>query len=257
MALHFDADPALGLVRESGMSGGTQAVRTVIAMTTCVPGSKRGLLMRILAFLAVVPFCAVAVEPAVPQADFLRVEEVVIAPGAEYFPTELAARGVQGTALVRIPLNADGLPTDAVVVESSRSPDLDLLALARAKTLRIRSAPPSTGDAPAPLTGALVPVEFRKDSSLTLPQKSCGEFNVDLAYFRKVFPDRSEGRMAVFLLTTGMFVLTLPGEQRLRFAKSLPTLRQTVIESCAASPDSLFLDVARGAASELAKRRGD
>lgn len=205
--------------------------------------------------LAFFSACAGAQEGAVPAAATAasatslpaqRVKARSLRPGEAAYPAALAERGVQGTAEVLAKLGADGAPSVVTIVSSSRSVELDELALADVRRLRFRSANGASGTS---LPDIVVPVEFMRDSLATLKAKTCREFNVDVAYFRSTFPELDTGRMPIINLTTGaLFMGAIPtsgltGDALVTHAKRIREAGSGITAACLAAPDSSYLEL--------------
>ncbi len=82
-----------------------------------------------------------------------------------HYPTDLVRQGIQGVTMVRIHVDAKGLPVDAVVEKSSGYAEMDAEALKVARLARFRVP---AGTAPDGLF-ALVPYRFSLDSATLAP----------------------------------------------------------------------------------------
>ena len=111
--------------------------------------------------------------------------------------------------------------------------------------LETPGSPTAAGSMPAAL---LVPIDFRKDSSANLADKSCADFNVDAAYFKEAFPEQPLTDMPVFDLVAGVLVFSVDANGRLALAKNLERIKEGVIAACGETPDSNFLEHALRAA---------
>lgn len=175
--------------------------------------------------------------------------DTVVYPGEPAYPAGLAARGVQGRAVVRVKVSAEGKATSVAIAESARSPELDKAALALARSFPY--APAKAGVAPGE---TLVPIRFRKDSLSGLPNKTCVDFNIDKAYFSATFPEQKVGDMEVVKLAMGALVFTLPGPQQMPYAQNSSAVAARAIAACASRPDEKFFTLMqREAASFLRK----
>ncbi len=194
---------------------------------------------RLVLLLALSPLTTVFAEDpplkaAVPVPP--AVEELYVYTGSNGYAKQLADKGVQGNVSVRAVVAADGTLTAPKISETSRSDELDRLALALVLTFKFKPKKSA-----APVTEIIVPILFLKDSLTSLHQKSCAEFNIDYGYFKVTFPEKETGDMTVFKMATGVAFATSGFDmKRVKRLKSATTGTAT---KCAASPDSKFLDV--------------
>ena len=184
-----------------------------------------------------------AQQSSAAQATVPAWREVVIYAADASYPAELARRGVQGEATIELTLQGSGRERVATVRESSRSSELDALAIAMAKRMDIVGA----ADTPS----GLVQVRFRKDHATTLAAKSCADFNVDAAYQAATFPDRSVRELPVMNEGVGMLIYSL---HRAGTRKSFPAMEAVMdatVAACARMPEAGMLDVMRQEALKL------
>lgn len=175
--------------------------------------------------------------------------DTVVYPGEPAYPASLAARGVQGRAVVRVQVGADGKAGTVAIAESSRSRELDNAALALARAFPY--APPKAGVAPGEV---LVPVRFRKDSLAGLPKKTCADFNIDKAYFSATFPRLAVSEMEVVKLATGVVLLTLPGPQQMPYAQNSSAVASAAIAACATQPDEKLLALMQREGAQFSRK---
>lgn len=150
------------------------------------------------------------------------------------YPAELAQRGVQGEATVELALGQRDRA--AAVRESSRSAELDALALVMAKRLDIAGAPGTSG---------LVRIKFVRDHSTTLATKSCADFNADAAYQTATFPERSLREMPAMVEGVNMLVYSLHSAGQPRTFPAMDAVMNATVAACARAPGSGMLDVMR------------
>jgi TonB family protein len=196
--------------------------------------------------IALLPGLAVAEEPAastpLTSAAVLpvKVRAVSLRPTDEGYPPELAAKGVQGTAELLLKLGADGNPTDIAVQSSSRSPELDQAAIAVAKGLSFKAKDPAN-----PVAQVLVPIEFLRDSLTTLPNKTCQEFDIDLAWFKATFPELDVRKMPVVNMAVGSYVsygiVGLSQVKALAYVKRVEQAAKGIVDACAKDPGTGFI----------------
>jgi len=177
------------------------------------------------------------------QATVPAWREITIYASDASYPQALVRRGVQGVVTIELTPGRRGREAAATVRESSRSADLDALALDMARQLDI------TGADGAP--SGLITYQFRKDHSATIATKTCADFNVDAAYQSATFPERSLRGMPVFYESVGKLIYSFhrAGENR-AFPPVIAILDATVA-GCARTPQAGMLDVMRQEALKL------
>jgi protein TonB len=84
-------------------------------------------------------------------------EAALLAHAQPRYPVDAQRRGVEGDVLLRISVDARGVPTDIGYAERSGNPDLDRAALSAARDWRFR---PATRGGHAVATTVNVPVRF-------------------------------------------------------------------------------------------------
>lgn len=89
-------------------------------------------------------------------------EAVLLAHAQPRYPAEAQRRGVEGDVLLRVAVDANGVPTDIGYVERSGNRDLDRAAISAARDWRFR---PATRDGHAVATTVNVPVRFALTAS--------------------------------------------------------------------------------------------
>ena len=176
----------------------------------------------------------------------IEAEQLTLTPLNREYPPELIAAGVQGTTIVLATLKADGKLENATIKESSRSPQLDEIALSLLKKISYKI----DDKAANPVNAIIVPVVFRKDSIGNLTQKTCKDFNTDLAYFKATFPERKPEDLEIFNLVTGAIFLTMPRDKQMAFAKNVKGNIATSLTNCANQPERKFFEVFKQAADE-------
>lgn len=180
------------------------------------------------------------------QATVPAWRELVIYAADPSYPLALSRRGVQGEATVEIRMGNDGNRV-ALVRESSRSAELDALAVRMAKRLDLRGGNEATQ--------GLVRFRFRKDSDTTIATKSCADFNVDAAYHAATFQESNPRSMPVMVESIGRLIYSMHREnqdERKVFPPFEPVLDATVA-ACARTPEKGFVDVMRQEALKLIK----
>jgi hypothetical protein len=136
---------------------------------------------------------------------------------------------------------------EPAVERSSKSSQLDDLAMALAtglgKTMKLKAEAGSSFP-----QSILIPVAFERDTMATLPDKTCAEFNADLAYVRSLAPAVGAGEVRAYKLATGMMMF-MPGvsqQQLIAVATNLKKLPPVVEKACAISPEAKFVQTLAG-----------
>ncbi|MBC3931916.1 energy transducer TonB [Undibacterium curvum] len=188
--------------------------------------------------------------PTPARSEPIKVPVISLRPTDAPYPKELSSNGVQGTVEVLAIFDADGKPVSASVLQTSRSEKLDLAAIALVKSLTYKPGETKQGTSS---TEVLIPIEFLRDSFLSLPQKLCKEFNVDLEYFKSTFPEKKLQEMSVVSLSIGYLVLAgNPSiEKKIALAKSVKEAVPMAISSCSSQPETKFFESFKQAVNEL------
>ncbi|WP_306395978.1 hypothetical protein [Telluria beijingensis] len=181
---------------------------------------------------------ALAPQSVAAQATLPTWREITVYASDASYPAALARRGVQGDVTVELAPDARGLAT---VRDSSRSAELDALALAMARRLDITG----TGN-------GLVTIRFRKDHTTTIATKSCADFNADAAWQAATFPERGLRELPALSESIGMLVYSLHrnGSARQSFP-GVEAIVQATVAACARAPEGGMLDVMRQEALKL------
>ena len=176
------------------------------------------------------------------QATVPAWRELVVYAADPTYPSALARRGVQGEALIELRVTRDGSRA-AVVRESSRSAELDALALEMARRLDVRSP-----DAPS---SGLAKIQFRKDSKTSIATKTCADFNVDAAYYTATFEEGSARGMPVMYESIGRLIYSLHRENERKVFPPFDPVLDATVAACARTPEAGFVDVMRQEALKL------
>lgn len=203
--------------------------RQTTTMKTLAAGSTLALALALL---------ALAPQSVAAQATLPTWREITVYASDASYPAALARRGVQGDVTVELAPDAKGLAT---VRDSSRSAELDALALAMARRLDITG----TGN-------GLVTIRFRKDHTTTIATKSCADFNADAAWQAATFPERGLRELPALSESIGMLVYSLHrnGSARQSFP-GVEAIVQATVAACARAPEAGLLDVMRQEALKL------
>jgi TonB family protein len=159
------------------------------------------------------------------------------------YPQALVRRGVQGMVTIELTPGTRGRKAAATVRASSRSADLDALALGMARRLDITGADGAAS--------GLVTYRFRKDHTGTIATKTCTDLNVDVAYHSATFPERSLRELPVFYESVGKLIYSFQREGERRTFPPADTLFDATLAGCARTPQAGMLDVMRQEALKL------
>jgi hypothetical protein len=177
------------------------------------------------------------------QATVPAWREITIYASDASYPQALVRRGVQGMVMIELTPGTRDRKAAAMVRASSRSADLDALALGMARQLDITSvdgAPSGT-----------VTYRFRKDHTGTIATKTCADLNVDVAYHIATFPERSLRELPVFYESVGKLIYSFQREGASRTFPPADTLFEATLAGCARTPQAGMLDVMRQEALKL------
>ncbi|MFO1228512.1 energy transducer TonB [Roseateles sp.] len=166
------------------------------------------------------------------------VDVMSISPGERGYTPELAAQGIQGKVVLHLKLKPDGMVEVATVQTSSRAEALDQLALSMVQRLRYRTS------LPTPLTEVLAPIEYRRDTLASLPEKRCAEFMLDAGYYEKTFPEQKLRSMPVVNMTAGMLFLGKGAgdlSQRMKWLKQVEAAAREIRNACEREPEAGYL----------------
>ena len=183
-------------------------------------------------------------QPSLDLNSLERPFDITVNAWSRNYPTELRQAGLQGEVLVVMSIKEGGRSDRASLGVSSGSPQLDEIAVRL-----VQESPFQTEDAEQKgLKAIVVPVHFYKDNLDSIAKKTCEDFNVDLAYFRKTFPARAPEEMRVFEVAAGHFALSngLQSAESLYVrppTKTFPAAAHPTVDGCKSSPRALFYGV--------------
>lgn len=187
---------------------------------------------------------ALAPQSVAAQATLPTWREITVYAADANYPQALAQRGVQGDVTVELALDDQGRKGAALVRDSSRSAELDALALAMARRLDVVAA----GGAQS----GLVTIRFKKDHTTTIATKSCADFNADAAWQTATFPERSLRELPAVAESIGMLVYSLHRNGAARQAfPGVEAIVNATVAACARTPEGGMLDVMRQEALKL------
>lgn len=150
------------------------------------------------------------------------------------------SKGIQGEPRIEFVVGADGALSEAFVVESSRSAELDEFALSLVKNSTFEPAKDKSGQPVA--VRASVPIRLWKDSIAdgSIFEKRCDDFLLDAAWFIQAFPEKKPNQMRSWLLLTGALVAArFTNDTAIRKAPDF----QAVYNGCKKEPSGKFVDV--------------
>ncbi len=185
--------------------------------------------MRIKYFFALmlaVPSAVIGLEP-LPAP---KTNDIMIFAGSPHYSNELAAKGVQGRAVLSTEIRLDGTLAPAVLVESSGSAELDAAAL---NVVASHKTKPRADVKPIRLS-----ILFYKDSANSVVVKTCSEFNTDYTYFAATFPTKPPSEMTIFGFVPAL-ALGLVGVD-LSVLSNLKTAPEKIVVACSERPESKF-----------------
>jgi len=177
------------------------------------------------------------------QATVPAWREITIYASDASYPQALVRRGVQGVVTIELTPGTRGRQAAATVRDSSRSADLDALALGMARQLDITGADGAAS--------GMVTYRFRKDHTSTIATKTCADLNVDVAYHIATFPERSLRELPVFYESVGKLIYSFQREGASRTFPPADTLFDATLAGCARTPQAGMLDVMRQEAIKL------
>jgi TonB family protein len=177
------------------------------------------------------------------QATVPAWREITIYASDASYPQALVQRGVQGMVTIELTPGTRGRQAAATVRDSSRSADLDALALGMARRLDITGADGAAS--------GMVTYRFRKDHTATIATKTCADLNVDVAYHIATFPERSLRELPVFYESVGKLIYSFQREGASRTFPPADTLFDATLAGCARTPQAGMLDVMRQEALKL------
>jgi len=207
-------------------------------MTTLAAGSSLALPLLATFLLTLAPRSVAA------QATLPTWREITVYASDASYPQTLARRGVQGDVTVELAPGARGRPGAALVRDSSRSAELDAVALAMARRLDIAATDGARS--------GLVTIRFRKDHTTTIATKRCADFNADAAWQTATFPERNLRELPALSEGIGMLVYSLHRDGSAR--QSFPGVEAVVhatVAACARAPEAGMLDMMRQEALKL------
>jgi TonB family protein len=161
------------------------------------------------------------------------------------YPEDAKRSGHQGTVVVEVTILANDTISAPVVKISSRSAILDQAAVLFIQRAKYTHGTDEQGNAID--IAVAIPVNFRKDSSADLKEKTCDDFVVDYQWFTKTFPELNVGEMTIYKLTLGLMVLQKTStDEKLRLARNFGIAFQKTYADCGANRAGKFLPTLLG-----------
>lgn len=159
-------------------------------------------------------------------------------PPASY-PAAAKAAGHQGVVKLRLSINTEGGVEDAQVIESSRSDLLDAAAVEQVKAWKLS---PAIDAEDKPMAVKVVaPIKYVKDSIADLANKACSDLNVDVSWFRSVYPDKPVSDMNIYNLSLGLLAMAAgSGPKMLETSRKFSKAFDKTVERCAEKPDEKY-----------------
>lgn len=122
----------------------------------------------------------------------LWVDTQHITPDMPAYPPPLVRSGIQGQVMLEVTVTNQGKAIDIKVTHNQSG----IAALADAAVTHARRLLWShAARAQAPETIVIVPVEFEKDTTATIGNKTCSDFNIDAATYKAAHPQAELRRM--------------------------------------------------------------
>jgi len=174
-----------------------------------------------------------------PEGERVFGDSIYVYPGSDYYPKSLAEAGVQGRVILFLDLSKDGHVVKASIYRSSGSSELDDTAIKKAMSMSYQGR----GESP---DAASLRLEFLKDNSKSVQSKTCKDFNVDAAWFKKTFPERSVVDLPSVAIIGNLVMLNYGSrdhDERVPVLTALSEAQCAAFEGCIAAPDKLLKDV--------------
>ena len=172
-----------------------------------------------------------------------RPVELVEAPKAPY-PDALKAQGQQGEVGLQGTVQVDGSLRDVSVTSSSRSAELDRIAVESFSKWRFTPAADAAGN---PIEAPVrTKIEFWKDDLMNFGGKSCADFVIDYDWHNSVYPDGSARmRLGLFLQGAGLFGGGPTARTLAPLQKDFDSIWKRTYDGCKAQPRKPFSVILR------------
>ena len=199
------------------------------------------------------PQASVAAAKAAAVKPVNRLPHKIIYPGDLFYHDTLAKTGAQGVGVSRsaCPKNTRQVPPKSWSAASRPN-------LIKAPLLSSRPGHYELPDSDLKYFEGIYSLNiiFHKDSVLTINNKTCADFNTDLAYFRSARSGESVVNLGAFELIGGITTVQLIKNQgadgTLKYVKAIDSINADTIAGCAKKPGELFVKTYVNAA----KKRG-
>lgn len=157
----------------------------------------------------------------------------------ESYPEAAKAAGHQGVVKLRLSINTEGRVDDAQLIESSKSSILDAAAMERVKAWKL--SPAIDSDDKPMAVKVVAPIQYVKDSIVDLADKACSDLNVDVSWFRSVYPDKPVSDMHIYNLSLGLLAVGAgSGPKILETSRKFSKAFDKTVERCAEKPDEKY-----------------
>lgn len=199
------------------------------------------------------PQASVAAAKAAAIKPVNRLPHKIIYPGDLFYHDTLAKTGAQGVVVLEVSLSKEHKASSPKVMVSSKSAELD-----KSATAFIKAGHYELPDSDLKYFEGIYSLNiiFHKDSVLTINNKTCADFNTDLAYFRSARSGESVVNLGAFELIGGITTVQLIKNQgadgTLKYVKAIDSINADTIAGCAKKPGELFVKTYVNAA----KKRG-
>ena len=207
-----------------------------------------------LLLMAGVPIESIHANPAIANSDRALATSVpaneianklphqLLHPGDFFYPEALAKKGIQGEVVLNVILSKDGRISVTKITTSSQSSELDKNALNFVNTGYYKLPDKGIKYFEGSYSLSII---FLRDTVLTLNDKTCADFNADIAYFRSINPKLNIKKLGALELVAGIFTVQLMKGQgssgTLKFVSSVDAINKDSAAACARRPAEAFI----------------
>jgi TonB family protein len=179
-------------------------------------------------------FPVIQTEKKLPHKIFLA--------GDHYYPIAFSRIGVQGETKLQLEFSEAGKIIASRMLSSSKSPALDEKALSYVRGADWKLPENFALSAPHIYTLNII---FLKDSAETIDKKTCADFNIDMGYFRSVYPNAQVDNVGALSVISNLFTVNLmknqSSEKTLSYVRARNKIGEQVVKTCAANPKARLL----------------
>jgi TonB family protein len=179
-------------------------------------------------------FPVIQTEKKLPNKIFLA--------GDNYYPNAFSSIGIQGETKLQLEFSEAGKIIGSRILSSSKSPALDEKALSYIKGADWKLPENFALYAPRIYTLNII---FLKDSAETIDKKTCADFNIDMRYFRSVYPNAQVNNVGALSVISNLFTVNLmknqSSEKTMSYVRARNNIGEQVVKACAANPKALLL----------------